>query len=69
MGDLLVETPPFERYQGQDSFFGDDAPLSKAVGYLVVLGFGALFSIITTVLVMLNKFFGHKGDITSEHFK
>lgn len=61
--------PPFLRYDGADSFFGGSPPLSKGVGYAVVLGFGALFSIITTVLVMLNKFFGHKGDITSEHFK
>lgn len=65
----LLETPPFARYQGQDSFFGGDAPLSEGVGYLVVLGFGALFSLMTTALVYMNKYFGSKGDITSEHFK
>ena len=59
----------FTKYQGQDSFFGGEAPLSEGIGYLVVLGFGALFSILTTILVFLNKYFGSKGDITSEHFK
>ena len=46
-----------------------DRPLSVAVGYIVVLGFGALFSIFTTVLVMLDKYFGRHKEITSEHFK
>lgn len=56
-------------YAGQDSFFGGTAPLSQAVGYVVVLGFGAAFSIFTTIIVMLeNKFSGGKG-ITSEQFK
>ena len=45
--DLL---PPFLRYDGQESFFGGQPPLSKSVGYFVVLGFGALFSIITTAV-------------------
>ena len=63
------EFPPFLRYDGMDSFFGGEPPLSKGVGYLVVLGFGFLFSIITTILVLMNKYFGAKGEITSEHFK
>lgn len=62
------ETPPFAKYRGVDSYFGGDAPLSEGVGYLVVLGFGALFSIFTTILVFLNQYFGKKGEITSEHF-
>jgi uncharacterized membrane protein (DUF4010 family) len=66
LNDLL---PPFLKYQGKTSFFGDEPPLSEGIGYLVVLGFGALFSIITTVLVLLNKYFGNQGAITSEHFK
>ena len=65
----VTEIPPFAEYQGQDSFFGGEPPLSKGVGYLVVLGFGALFSVFTTILVYINKYFGSKGDITSEHFK
>ena len=63
------ELPPFLRYDGQESFFGGEPPLSKGVGYLVVLGFGFLFSLITTALVLLNKYFGNKAAITSEHFK
>jgi hypothetical protein len=39
------------------------------IGYLVVLGFGALFSVFTTCLVLINKYFGKRGDQTSEHFK
>lgn len=49
------------------SFF--DRPLSQAVGYVVVLGFGALFSIFTTILVYLDKYFGRHKNMTSEHFK
>ena len=61
--------PPFAKYDGDTSFFGGTPPLSEGIGYLVVLGFGAIFSIITTILVLLNKYFGAKGEITSEHFK
>ena len=61
--------PPFLRYAGQESFFGGEAPLSIGVGYAVVLGFGLFFSILTTIIVYINRFFGAKGDITSEHFK
>jgi hypothetical protein len=40
------------------------------VGYAVVIGFGAAFSIFTTILVILNKKFGtlggalRPGDVT-----
>jgi hypothetical protein len=64
-----MELPPFARYAGQESFFGGEAPLSVGVGYLVVLGFGMGFSILTTCLVFINKYFGNRGEITSEHFK
>lgn len=64
--DLL---PPFARYDGQDSFFGGEPPLSEAVGYLVVLGFGFLFSFVTTMIVMADKFFTGTHSETSEHFK
>jgi uncharacterized membrane protein (DUF4010 family) len=69
MAELDNLLPPFLMYQGKENFFGDEPPLSKGIGYLVVLGFGALFSVITTVLVLLNKYFGNQGAITSEHFK
>ena len=62
-------SPTYEEYAGQDSFFGGKAPLSLGVGYLVVLGFGALFSFFTTGLVYSNHYFGATGDVTSEHFK
>jgi hypothetical protein len=64
-----IELPPFERYRGQESFFGGEPPLSEGIGYLVVLGFGALFSVFTTCIVLINKYFGKRGDQTSEHFK
>jgi hypothetical protein len=66
---MAEDSPPFLQYQGQQSFFEGEPPLSEGIGYLVVLGFGGLFSIITTVLVLLNKYFGNQGQITSEHFK
>jgi uncharacterized membrane protein (DUF4010 family) len=69
VSEITYDLPPFDKYQGQDSYFGGEPPLSEGVGYLVVLGFGALFSVITTALVYLNKYFGANGDVTSEHFK
>ena len=63
------DLPPFLKYDGQDSFFQGSPPLAEGVGYAVVLGFGLLFSGITTILVCLNRYFGEKGEITSEHFK
>ncbi|KAL3930595.1 MAG: hypothetical protein SGBAC_011695 [Bacillariaceae sp.] len=60
--------PPFLQYQGSDSFFGGDAPLPEGVGWAVVVGFGALFSVITTVIVMISQKYGGMGDVTSEHF-
>lgn len=60
--------PPAE-LAGQQSYFPEnEAPLPLWVGYTVVLGFGLLFSVITTLLVYINKYFGSKGEITSEHF-
>ena len=58
-----------DTYAGAASFFGGEPPLSKTYGYLVVLGFGALFSVFTTILVFIEKFFGGQSTMTSEHFK
>jgi len=55
-------------YFGQDSYFGGSPPLSEAVGYLVVIGFGVLFSIFTTIVVFLDKTFSENATITSEQF-
>ena len=65
----LVVPPGIASMQGEESFFGDNTPLPQWVGWAVVLGFGLLFSIITTAIVFINKYFGSKGEITSEHFK
>ena len=67
--DVGALPPTYEEYKYQTSFFENDAPLDVSVGYLVVLGFGVLFSVVTTSLVFINKNFGDMGDITSEHFK
>lgn len=70
LSDRNNAIPPFLEYEGQESFFPKgSAPLPLGVGYAVVLGFGLLFSIITTGIVYINKYFGSKGEITSEHFK
>ena len=61
--------PPFLKFSGQESFFGGKPPLDEAVGYAVVVGFGLFFSLFTSCLVYLNKHFGNKREITSEHFK
>jgi hypothetical protein len=58
-----------EKYSGLESFFGDEPPLSKAVGYFVVVGFGAAFSIFTTILVYVDKKYSGSNVITSEKFK
>lgn len=56
-------------YFGASSYFGGVPPLSTAVGYLVVIGFGALFSVFTTAIVFLDKKFSSGGTtITSEQF-
>ncbi|CAJ1955663.1 unnamed protein product [Cylindrotheca closterium] len=60
--------PPFLKYQGSDSFFGGDAPLPEGVGWAVVVGFGALFSVITTIIVFIGQKYGGQGAVTSEHF-
>ena len=66
---MISEQPPAS-LAGQTSFFPEgEAPLPEWVGYAVVLGFGLLFSVITTAIVYINKYFGSKGEITSEHFK
>lgn len=62
--------PPlaFKQYRGEESFFGGEAPLSESIGYLVVLGFGMFFSVFTTIIVLCDKYFGSKKEMTSEHF-
>lgn len=54
---------------GRDSYFQGSTPLDTWVGYLVVIGFGALFSVFTTIVVYLDKTFAGNASMTSEHFK
>jgi len=62
-----VDSQMDEKYWGEDSFFGGDAPLPKWGGYLIVVLFGVFFSLVTTSIVKLEeKFVGTK--ITSEFF-
>ena len=51
----------------QASFFGGDAALSEGAGYGIVLGFGIGFSLVTTLLVYLDKRF-NGTNISSEFF-
>lgn len=52
---------------GNPEYFGGKPPLSEAVGYIVVLGWGAFFSILTTLVVVIErKMSGQK--FTSERF-
>jgi len=57
----------FDKYKHAESFFGSDPPLPEGAGYAIVLGFGAFFSVFTTVLVYLDKIF-NKTQHTSEFF-
>ena len=56
-------------FAGQDSYFLGTTPLPQWVGWVVVIGFGALFSIFTTIVVYLDKTFAGNASMTSEHFK
>jgi len=66
MSTVMSQQP--EEYFGAESFFGGDAPLPKSVGYIVVLGFGAAFSVFTTLLVYLEGFINKDSAMTSEKF-
>jgi hypothetical protein len=61
--------PNFDEFAGLTSYFGSQPPLSQTIGYLVVIGFGALFSVFTTAVVYVDKLFAGNANATSEHFK
>lgn len=63
-----IQTPPLAEYAGMSSFFGGEAPLNVGVGYAVVLGFGFVVSIVTSLMVWLNDRVSGRSAITSEHF-
>ncbi|WIA11581.1 hypothetical protein OEZ85_011686 [Tetradesmus obliquus] len=52
---------------GQCSFFGSSHAISEAVGWVIVVAFGALFTLLTSVLVFLDYRFGGSSH-TSEQF-
>lgn len=54
-------------YDFKDKFFGSDTLLSKGIGYVVLLGFGAFFSVFTTIIVFLDYKFGGTV-VNSEQF-
>jgi len=55
------------RYWGDETFFENNAPLPRWGGYLIVVGFGVFFSLVTTGIVSLEtKFVGTK--MSSEFF-
>jgi len=54
-------------YIGKASFFGANTPLPEGAGYAIVLGFGAFFSVFTTVVVYLDKVYNGTKQ-TSEFF-
>jgi len=56
-----------QEYLGKESFFGGNTPLPQGAGYAIVLGFGAFFSIFTTVMVYLDKTYNGTKQ-TSEYF-
>jgi len=54
-------------YHGSTAFFEGETPLPLASGYLIVLGFGAFFSVFTTLLVYLDVKY-NQTEHTSEFF-
>lgn len=70
VGEFPAELIPlsYSEYSTESSFFGDEAPLDEWVGYAVVLGFGGFFSIFTSLIVLADKYYGTKKEMTSEHF-
>lgn len=52
---------------GKCSFFGGEPVISQAVGWIVVVAFGALFTLLTSVMVFLDYRFGGSPH-TSEQF-
>ena len=63
----LLASAMDQTYAGQTSFFGDNTPLPVESGYAILLGFGAFFSVLTTILVYLDKY-ANGTEHTSEFF-
>ncbi len=61
-----AENPEF---QGMTSYFGGEAPLPLSVGYVVVLGLGAFFTVFTSLVFWMDRKFAGNATVTSEWFK
>ena len=44
-----------KEYFGQETFFEGQAPLPEWAGYLIVIGFGAFFSLFTWAIMALDR--------------
>mmetsp|Transcript_39491 Transcript_39491/g.92273 ORF Transcript_39491/g.92273 Transcript_39491/m.92273 type:complete len:597 (-) Transcript_39491:51-1841(-) len=60
--------PPFAKYANRTTFFTAlDPPLPASAGYVVVIGFGVMFSCMVTMLVMMAQRCQYRA-LTSEYF-
>ena len=57
-----------EKYYQEDSFFGGKAPLSKASGYIIVIGMGLGMTLLAAILTHLEVAYTRSGAISSEFF-
>ena len=61
---------PKEYWRGgtDDSFFGGNAPLSEASGYIIVIGMGVGMTLLAAILTHLEVAYTRSGAISSEFF-
>merc|ERR1719387_1668042 len=61
---------PKEYWRGgtDDSFFGGNAPLSTASGYIIVIGMGVGMTLLAAILTHLEVAYTRSGAISSEFF-
>jgi SSS family transporter len=62
---MSIQADP--KYMGMTSMFGDSYPLDQSVGYGVILGFGAIFALIASLITFLNQKFNFE-PVSSEEF-
>ena len=55
---LAIWACRLHQYDYKSSFFGGEAPLSQKVGYPVVIGLAAFFTILTVTLVQIDRRWG-----------
>ena len=69
MSDSITHMPK-EYWRGgtDDSFFGGNAPLSEASGYIIVIGMGVGMTLLAAILTHLEVAYTRSGAISSEFF-